>query len=741
MTPKNSSTRHRGRPPPGVKGQSSPDYPSHRAYHAASRIHQLSGMWPNELCKGFVPDMWGIRLIEGLSALVSLVVTNRVDLEDVRRRLRGHANHHPRTKYPQLRKSDILKVRKWLRGMGIDTKHTNPNESATVNNDQSDDETGYSDATEAESEPVDEIVALGLPDDQMEVDTDEEEDENEEEEAEEQVVEPGQAQEGEGEEQEEEEEEEEEEIEEVEELEDKNDLDWAAPKRQSSKKQTPPREKRRSPAKEIVEIEDDESDDETVVDPDGDGFMPNDSPEPVQQNGQSGPDHGISTPNSVSAASSRPRRSIQQPSRLVSDTPRSSVRQSTGSAEYTSAILAVKSPPGSQNQTPSSQVPLPKPATSQGNMRPPQQPTPTASPANTIQNVVKPRPQSHTAVPLPPIPGTKSATQLQRSNSQPSAPTSASNSQSSATPRTQASSQPLASPRTSATSLTPQQQSGNWPSAPNPVAPPGAYNQLASSQQSTPHHILPTSRGNKRPAESSPAASYTSNTPTNASRSGAKRQKSSNARPHHQSQVSRAINWDAVLPSGDEFRESLKNASDAIKPVLHKFEDLLADINDEQRKLSAVQSSLFQKKNDYTNDQKKAQDALKDVEKSTANENTTLRGLEEVYQQNPGDAELRTFINKRKQTILEHKEVYVIVKSQLDKSIAGIYKTDHEIALVTKRLGQLDAERADVLKEKEGVDKAAKHVSIMSKFMEPSWQATLDMLLQSVGPDALEKAF
>ncbi|KAF5694038.1 hypothetical protein FDENT_1342 [Fusarium denticulatum] len=737
MTPKHSSTRHRGRPPPGVKGQSSTEYPSHRAYHAASRIRQLSGMWPNELCKGFVPDMWGIRLIEGLSALVSLVVSNRVDLEDVRRRLKGHANHHPRTKYPQLRKSDILKVRKWLRGMGIDTKHTNPNESAPVN-DQSDDEMGDSDATEAESEPVDEIVALGLPEDQMEVDTDEEEDENEEEEAEEQVAKPGQVQEGEGEGEEQEEEEDEEEIEEVEELEDENDLDWAVPKRQSSKKQTPPREKRRSPAKEIVEI--DESDEETVVDPDGDGFMPNDSPEPVQVNSQPAPDHRTSTPNSVSAVSNRPRRSIQQPSRLVSDTPRSSVRQSTGSAEYTSATLAVRSPPSSQQQTPSSQVTVPKPATSQGGMRPPQQPTPTASPANTMQNFVKPRPQSHTAVPLPPIPGTKSATQLQRSNSQPSAPTSASNSQSSATPRTQASSQPLASPRTSTTSLTPQQQPGNWSSAPNPVAPPGAYNQLTGSQQSTPHHLA-TSRGNKRPAESSPAASYTSNTPSNTSRTGAKRQRSSNARPHHQSQVSRAINWDAVLPSGDEFKESLKNASDAIKPVLHKFEDLLADINDEQRKLSAVQSSLFQKKNDYTNDQKKAQDALKDVENSTANENTTLRGLEEVYQQNPSDAELRTFINKRKQTILEHKEVYVIVKSQLDKSIAGIYKTDHEIALVTKRLGQLDAERADVMKEKEGVDKVAKRVTIMSKFMEPSWQATLDMLLQSVGPEVLEKAF
>ncbi|KAG4271045.1 hypothetical protein FPRO04_14715, partial [Fusarium proliferatum] len=139
-------------------------------------------------------------------------------------------------------------------------------------------------------------------------------------------------------------------------------------------------------------------------------------------------------------------------------------------------------------------------------------------------------------------------------------------------------------------------------------------------------------------------------------------------------------------PSGDEFKESLKVSSNAPKPVLRELEGLLADINDKKRKLVAAQSILSQRKNDYTNYQKKAQDALEDVEKSTANENTTLRGLEQVYQQNPGDAELRTFINKRKQTILEHKE------------------TDHEIAFITRRLGQLDAERADVLKAKEGVE-------------------------------------
>ncbi|EXK79848.1 hypothetical protein FOQG_15573 [Fusarium oxysporum f. sp. raphani 54005] len=124
----------------------------------------------------------------------------------------------------------------------------------------------------------------------------------------------------------------------------------------------------------------------------------------------------------------------------------------------------------------------------------------------------------------------------------------------------------------------------------------------------------------------------------------------------------------------------------------------------------------------------KAQVALKDVEEATANENITLRGLEEVYQKNPGDAELRNFINKRKQTILEHKEVYVIVKSQHVKSIAGIYKIDHEIAFVTKRLEQLDAERADVLREKEGVDKAAQCLETMDRIMTVGWPNEVDML-------------
>ncbi|KAJ9412928.1 hypothetical protein QL093DRAFT_2123556 [Fusarium oxysporum] len=182
---------------------------------------------------------------------------------------------------------------------------------------------------------------------------------------------------------------------------------------------------------------------------------------------------------------------------------------------------------------------------------------------------------------------------------------------------------------------------------------------------------------------------YVNNTPTTTSPSGAKRQRTSNALPQL-SQVPGAINWDGGLPSGDEIEERLKNASNTIKPFAQRFEEL-----------------LVRKKNHYTNFQKRVQGALKDVEKSIANENTTLRRLEEAHQKDPEDAEIRSLINKRKQTIREHQEVYGIVKSQLEKNIARLYETDYGIAVVTERVGQLDTERADALREKEGAVKAA----------------------------------
>ncbi|KAF6527780.1 hypothetical protein HZS61_008082 [Fusarium oxysporum f. sp. conglutinans] len=130
---------------------------------------------------------------------------------------------------------------------------------------------------------------------------------------------------------------------------------------------------------------------------------------------------------------------------------------------------------------------------------------------------------------------------------------------------------------------------------------------------------------------------------------------------------------------------------------------------------------------------RKAEDALQDVETSTATENQMLRDLEDVYNKYPGDKELLIFLEKRKKTSDEHQEVYTIVKSQLDKSSDRLSKTESELALVTGRLSQLEAERTEVMKEKEGVDKAAKQLVVMSRFLEPGWQATLDMLEQVSG--------
>ncbi|EXM14533.1 hypothetical protein V3481_012916 [Fusarium oxysporum f. sp. vasinfectum] len=192
-------------------------------------------------------------------------------------------------------------------------------------------------------------------------------------------------------------------------------------------------------------------------------------------------------------------------------------------------------------------------------------------------------------------------------------------------------------------------------------------------------------------------------------------------------------NLTTLHPSGNEFKESLKAASTALAPSVKSFEQLLTSINDEHSRLTAVKGSLSSQRDELAKDQRKAEDALKDVETSTATENQMLRDLEDVYNKYPGDKELLIFLEKRKKTSDEHQEVYTIVKSQLDKSSAGLSKTESEIALVTGRLSQLEAERAEVMKEKEGVDKAAKQLMVMSRFLEPGWQATLDMLEQVSG--------
>ncbi|EXM15214.1 hypothetical protein FOTG_16429 [Fusarium oxysporum f. sp. vasinfectum 25433] len=212
----------------------------------------------------------------------------------------------------------------------------------------------------------------------------------------------------------------------------------------------------------------------------------------------------------------------------------------------------------------------------------------------------------------------------------------------------------------------------------------------------------------------------------------AKRQKTDDVQSRL-SQTSGLLGWNALLPSGNEFKESLKAASTALAPSIKSFEQLLTSINDEHSRLTAVRGSLSFQRDELAKDQRKAEDALKDVEKSTATENQMLRDLEHVYNKYPGDKELLIFLEKRKKTSDEHQEVYTIVKSQLDKSSAGLSKTESELALVTRRLSQLEAERAEVMKEKEGVDKAAKQLMVMSRFLEPGWQATLDMLEEVSG--------
>ncbi|KAH7187700.1 hypothetical protein BKA60DRAFT_473275 [Fusarium oxysporum] len=384
--------------------------------------------------------------------------------------------------------------------------------------------------------------------------------------------------------------------------------------------------------------------------------------------------------------------------------------------------------------------------TPQGTTRPPQQPGSQGS-ATAAQNSVRLRVQSSASLPTP-----QSARQPdQRSSSQPSIPVTSS--QSSLAPHAQASSQPALSRRTSTTSQTSQssqQQPNHRPSASTNATPQASlYSHLGGSQPSTPRPIAPAGV-NKRPAPSSPANTFTSTNSfinqTTASISesltalSTKRQKTADVqRPSLQ--VTGSLDWNALLPTGDEFRASLKAASAALEPHIKSFEELLTSINDEHRRLTAVERSLRLKNDEQVKDHKKAQDALKDVEKSMTTEIKLLRDLEDLCNKYPEDNELRTFLDKRKRTVREHEEVYTIVKSQLDKSTAGLSKTDSDIALVAKRIGQLDAEKAEVMKEKMGIDTAAKRLMFMSRFMEPGWQARLAMVEEALGEEVMRSAF
>ncbi|OBS15089.1 hypothetical protein FPOA_14100 [Fusarium poae] len=749
MTPKLPSARKSGRPslnraswpyeayPPGRnefnsmnRASSSPDYPTQRSLHAAQRIHQACGMWPTEFCKGFVPETWGVRLIESLSTLVSLVVAaENVELDQVRHRLKVFATSHPRSDRPRLRELDIAKVRKWLRGMGIDTKQTRRWNGRADDEDR----TAESDRTKANSEPVDEIIALGFREDLSKYG-----DKNEEETEE--------------------------------------DPDLTVEDEESA----PHKRNLWSRSRDIGDIQDDEPMEDTIA--------ANPRSGPAIINGQSrGSPVASSSASNAAESSACPRRDFQPPSRLAHDTSRSSIRRPEGLDEQASAPSAAttprafqsstqpREPPSSQTtapltsasqnaqgaqrsgvqplkQTASSvpghpQTPVSFPATTpQGTTRPPQQQGSQGS-ATAAQNSVQLRAQSSASLPTP-----QSARQPdQQSSSQPSM--SGTSSQSPSTPRAQASSQPALSRCTGTTSQASQsfqQQPNHRPSASiNTTTQASLHSHLGGSQPSTPRPIAPA-RANKRPAPSSPVNTFTSTNNfinrTAASSSESltapltKRQKTADIQCPS-SQVTGSLDWNALLPTGDEFRASLKAASAALFPHIKSFEELLTSINDEHCRLTAFERSLRPTKNEQATEQEKAQDALKDVEKSMATENKLLRDLEDLYNKYPGDNELRTFLDKRRRTVREHEEVYTAVKIQLDKSASGLFKTDSKIALATKRIGQLEAEKAEVMKEKMGIDTAAKRLMLMSRFMEPGWQARLAMVEEALGEEVMQFAF
>ncbi|KAJ9412476.1 hypothetical protein QL093DRAFT_2550286 [Fusarium oxysporum] len=732
MTPKLPSARKRGRP--SLNGASSPPgYPTQRALHAAQRIHQACGMWPTEFCKGFVPETWGIRLIEGLSALVSLVVAaENVELDELRRRLKVFATSHPRSDRPRLRKSDIAKVREWLRRMGIDTKQTR-RWNGRADDQVDEDKTADSEGTKANYEPVDEIIALGSQQDLIEYEYEDEE-------------------------------------------EAKEDPDLNVEEEESASHER----NLWSRSRDMGDIPDDEPMEDTMA--------VNPRSAPAKTNGQSRGSPIASNSGSHAAESSaRLRRSFRPPCRLVHDTPQSSIRRPGGPDEQASASSAATTPQAFQNSThplepPSFQTTAPltsasqiaqgaqrsgveslkqtassvpdnpqtpvslSATTPQGTMRPPQQPGSQGS-ATAAQSSVQLRAQSAASPPTP-----QSARQPdKRSSSQPSIPVTSS--QSSSPPRAQASSQLALSRRTSTTSQTSQsfqQQPNNRPSASTIAIPEASlYSHIGGNQPSIPRPIAPAG-ANKRPAPSSPATAFTSSssfinqTAASITESltapSTKRKKTADIQCPS-SQVTGSLDWNALLPTGDEFSASLKAASAALEPHIKSFEELLTSINDEHRRLAAVEQSLRLTKDEQAKDQEKAQDALKDVEKSITTENKMLRDLEDLYNKYPGDNELRTFLDKRKRTVLEHGEVYTVVKSQLDKSTAGLFNTDSKIALVTKRIGQLDAEKAEVMKEKIGIDTAAKRLMFMSRFMEPGWQARLAMVEEALGEEVMRSAF
>ncbi|KAJ4127289.1 hypothetical protein NW765_017241 [Fusarium oxysporum] len=582
--------------------------------------------------------------------------------------------------------------------MGIDTKQTRRWNGHA--DDQSDeDETADSDGTEANSEPIDEIIALGPREDLGEY-----EDEDEEE--------------------------------------TKEDPDLTVEEEKSATHERNLWSRNRD----IGDIPDDEPMEDTMA--------ANPSSAPSKINGQSrGSPVASNSDSNAAETSARPRRSFQPPFRLLDAAARTTKLPHDGASPSASQNVQGAQRSGVQRlkktESPvpgNPQTPVSLPATTpQGTMRPPQQPGSKGS-ATAAQNAIQLRAQSATFLPTP-----QSARQPdQRSSSQPSIP--ATSSPSSSASRAQASSKPALSRCTNTTSQTSQsfqQQPNNRLSAStNAIPQTSLYSHLGGSQPSTPRPIAPAVT-NKRPAPLLPETAFTSTNSFNQTAASItesliapsiKRQKTVDIQCPS-SLVTGSLDWNALLPTGDEFRASLKAASAALKPHIKSFEELLSSINDEHRRLTAVERSLRLTKDKQAKDQEKAKDALKDVEKTITIEKKMLRDLEDLYNKYPGDNELRTFLDKRKRTVLEHEEVYTVVKSQLDKSTAGLFKTESKIAMVTKRIGQLEAEKVEVMKEKMGIDTAAKRLMFMSRFMEPGWQARLAMVEEALGEEVMRSAF
>ncbi|EXL64278.1 hypothetical protein FOPG_19454 [Fusarium oxysporum f. sp. conglutinans race 2 54008] len=291
-----------------------------------------------------------------------------------------------------------------------------------------------------------------------------------------------------------------------------------------------------------------------------------------------------------------------------------------------------------------------------------------------------------------------------------------------------------------------QQEPGRWPVASTDWTSHALGSRLAGNQPSTPRSLAPAPTGsNKLPTQSSPGNSFIPINHTMANSSAirvapAKRQKANDSQSQL-SETSGSIDWNARLPSGNEFTESLKAALTSLKPQIERLEQLLISINDEHRGLAAVRRSLYSSKDELAKDLEKAQECLIDVEESTATEEEIVRDLEGVYKKHPGDNKLRAFLDGRKKTVIEYQKVYIIVKSQLGKSSAELSKTESEIQSVNRRLDQLEAERAEVMKEKEGADKAMKSTMFMSQFMDGGWQASVDSFGQAFGDEAVQTAF